>query len=97
MPVAMQGPVARAEAYQKKVQDHLGMFVHSERLERHGPFGLSPIDPNKPASEPSEAAIKQRNSMLKPAQEMLAYVLRMLVALALVHRKEHSHLRLDKR
>ena len=59
----VQGPVGRAAAYQQECKDHLGMFVHSERLKRHGRFGFSIVDPDKPCPEPSVAAIRQNDSM----------------------------------
>ena len=44
------------------------MFVHNEHLRTHGPFGLSIIVQDEPASGPSVAAILVNRSMQPPIQ-----------------------------
>lgn len=56
----------RSDAFQRKVRKHPGMFVHSGRLRTHGPFGLSIIDSDMPASELSVATTKANSSMQQP-------------------------------
>ena len=51
--------------FQKAIVDHPNMFKHSDYLLRHTPFGLSVIDPDQLASEPSAATI-ETNCYLLP-------------------------------